>query len=121
MTDEEVIRKAVELAEGFYQEFDIWYLLKGRIRWGENTTFSSRCSFIDPPVEMLDALAAQLVRQVEVPGRLRVQVDTGFTAIRKCKSLKNGVTPTWVDLHATYGPDRTMNTIHAIVDSGVLE
>lgn len=64
---------------------------------------------------MLDALAAQLVRQVDAinPGHSFSSFDdeAGFFE------------PDWDGWHIHYrvqGPDRTMNTIKAIVDSGVL-
>ncbi len=92
MTDEKYIRKAVELAYGW----DLSDL--------NDEFWSGRRQM------MLDALAAQLVRQVDALGSPRVAVFTdggamvdGSGAYAKCRGL-----------------DRTMNTIMAIVDSGVL-
>ena len=62
----------------------------------------------------LDALAAQLVRQVDAKYPGDFENDCNGTA--------------WLELHSgdgglidTTGPDRTMNTLRAIIDSGVLE
>lgn len=59
----------------------------------------------------LDALAAQLVRQVEEQG-YRIWVHTGNAQVFN----EHYVLITYID-----GPDRAMNTIKAIVESGVLE
>ena len=92
MTD--YIRKAVELADGFRwlhrDQVEIPDLNNAVLRPFEQQWF-------------LDALAAQLVRQVDA---VLPQQD-------------------WLTLsrpfYKTNGPDRTMNTIKAIVDSGVLD
>lgn len=68
---------------------------------------------MDQPLK--DALAAQLVRQVEAPTDHFVEQMTGWTAVREGSTYL-----TVGDKAASYGPDRTMNTIKAIVDSGVL-
>jgi len=99
MSDEEYIRKAVELADG-------WVL-------GRNDVLHSPCGYFadltDQPV--LDALAAQLVRQVDATDASWV-VTTSKDA--------HVMTDDGIQAAQAIGPDRTMNTIKAIVDSGVL-
>lgn len=94
MNDQEYIRKGVELAD------DVWPW----DFWKTGVQDISEMSGLE-----IDALAAQLVRQVDASspssvaiyhGSTQVFADSGFTR-RK-------------------GDDRTMNTIKAIVDSGVL-
>ena len=96
------IRKAVELAEG----------------WSEVTCNSTPLEIMEAPsgyrgalIEdvLLDALAAQLVRQVDAAGWCMV-ITTDISEILA------GDSSTFAE-----GPDRTMNTIKAIVDSGVLD
>ena len=103
MNDQDYIKKAVELADGWY--------------WGVN-------DLVDPPPELrpigpvndtlpqiyLDALAAQLVRQVDATDyeiRMQLCAATIFYAGDEFWQLG--------------GKGRTMNTIKAIVDSKVLE
>ena len=66
-----------------------------------------------PPMQ-LDALAAQLVRQVDALGPLECDI-TAVTTWIYCPSNDDA------SHQPIIGPDRTMNTIKAIVDSGVLE
>lgn len=103
MSDEEAIREAVMLADG----------------WGEPDKGGVHVLCDDSELVCqwplcqhdLDALAAQLVRQMDAlgfpvlidPDRTEIEVDIGL--------------PEW----CAGGPDRTMNTIRAIVDSGVLK
>ena len=106
MTDEEYIRKAVELADGW--SGDSIPALNLKLRW-------------DHPQQALylDALAAQLVRQVDALGDI-VSVDirgqSGGPEVIVW-DFRPGRSRIGVN-HK--GPDRTMNTIKAIVDSGVL-
>ena len=60
-----------------------------------------------------DALAAQLVRQVDALGPLECEISS-CTVRLHCPSNDE-----WGPLD-TVGPDRTENTITAIVESGVL-
>ena len=99
MTD--YIRKAVELVDSDRYPWDYYKMTN-----------------VDPPHEqfMLDALAAQLVRQVDA-------TDYGiiFNTDNECKTAvwgSRGYTPYVIS--SSFGPDRTLNTIKAIVDSGVL-
>jgi hypothetical protein len=103
------IRKAVELADGFEWDADeyIVYTQYGRLNVAP-----------DEPM-FLDALAAQLCRQVDVLPALNphgvkpadVYIKPGLSYVGFCG-----------ELIAEYaGPDRTENTINAIVESGVLE
>lgn len=109
MTDEEYIRKAVELADGWRVSYHAN---------GEVCTISNQDKLwqIGWCQSQLDALAAQLVRQVD-SSPYRIESDL------------NGECWIWDSLDSTdgypletaEGPDRTMNTIKAIVDSGVLD
>ncbi len=107
------IRKAVELADGW------------RIRSGMNIETGSiwliqgpdkflSCLVSEPKSYMLDALAAQLVRQVDAlrtPSASVITSDLGSITIWRNRQI----------LAASINDDRTTNTIKAIVDSGVLK
>lgn len=67
----------------------------------------------DPHVK--DALAAQLVRQVDANELFEVSIRRNFTSTVAYED------DFWVNKSISESPDRTMNTIHAIVDSKVLE
>ena len=100
MNDEEYVRKAVELADGIeFGEAEDQLVIQGE-------TITS--------VYGLDILAAQLVRQVDALDT--AWFESGIDAGAECSSF---------DLRKWGGSldiaDRTMNTIKAIVDSGVLE
>ena len=104
MTDEEYIKKGVELAEGWHDKNDAH----------SSRIFVESCEgyrgVLPGSKELLDALAAQLVRQVD--SHPDAEIETYFMqTIVRVKSA-----PTIVE-----GPDRTMNTIKAIVDSEVLD
>ena len=112
MTDEEYIRKAVELAHGRWEISD----LTGN-------------AFVPPfynssyPLNTLeqwhlDALAAQLVRQVDALAEQihEVDISKGEVWVGTCDSY-DGIK----GIAKVRGPDRTMNTIKAIVDSKALE
>ena len=113
------IKAAVELADGF------------EYKGNETTMAGSVRPFVETPIGFLsvswdafiktpaylDALAAQLVRQVdELPAQYYYHVEalrdetTVYESHGSCDSNKG----------MAFGPDRTMNTIKAIVDSGVL-
>ena len=102
MTDEEYIRKAVEFIDaGQYPR--------------------------DHHNQELDVLAAQLVREVDAlpdtgpskdDGEIVVWIEKGATDIIE----RSTVGVNWCkELLSVRGPNRTMNTIKAIVDSGVLD
>jgi len=109
----DVIRKAVELANGWkihihsdvdenvdpFETVIIWSAGVG----------SHKLS--DPGQNILDALAAQLVRQVEKEGFSVWQLSGDVTIQDMSRHT----------IEQAVGPDRTMNTIKAIVDSGILE
>lgn len=98
MNNEDYIRKAVELADGFEWDAErdvIIYTQYGQLN----------CARDEPMC--LDHLAAQLVRQVERKGY----------AFESNASMQSSV---GLVKHVS-GNDRTMNTIKAIVDSGVLD
>jgi hypothetical protein len=102
-----LIRKAVELADGFeYRKshegdyINLPYI--GFVKAGSNVA--------------LDALAAQLVRQVDALDGCEVICDPYcikvFVAYKKGAKIAKGTAHEF---------DRAMNTIKAIVDSGVLK
>lgn len=106
MTDEKYIRKAVELADG-------WSLRKD--------TLTTPTGYFGRPEdqETRDALAAQLVRQIESPkyiAEFYLDMARGHVAVRRIVDIDEAI-----DVSACYAEGRTMNTIKAIVDSGVLE
>ena len=104
MLSKEIIVEAVQYADGWIVEHD--KITRGYVQ----------SPLSDPSRMMLAGLASQLISQVEVPGRIRVEANTGFTAIRNCEALKDGHTPMWVDIVAEYGPNRDENSIIACVE-----
>ena len=114
MNDQDYIRAGVELADGF----DITDGGKGfgltiRKLDGEDWTWCFG-DVKDPPTFLKDALAAQLVRQVDALGFLDCDIDGGGTSII-CPS-NSEVAPIRV-----WGDNRAMNTIKVVVDSKVLK
>ena len=100
MTDNDYIKKAVELADGW-----TWTMLCAL----EKSVLKGRGT--------VDALAAQLVRQVDAldtPDTVEITHDSVWVGYRS----KNN--ESWKRTKRTKSRDRTMNTIKAIVDSGVL-
>jgi len=118
LNDQDYIRKAVELADGWRLSNDkepLIYLDDGT---SDGISFMS-WSY---PQFMLDALAAQLVRQVDaLPGNEDItrQCILGIwaesTSVIDLKGYPHNET-----LIESDDTDRTMNTIKAVVDSGVL-
>ncbi len=101
MNDREYIRKAVELADGFQLTGDGKHF---SLPHGNYLPAIKNC-----PQQYLDALAAQLVRQVDATNyevRMQACATTIFYGGKEFWQLG--------------GKGRTMNTIKAIVDSGVL-
>ena len=101
MNDKDYIRKAVELA-------DEWVTY--------DTTFLGGCYFAQHsydkvPQPVLDALAAQLVRQVDALEDYVLQSHWDEVRV---------VEPGLALIAAAHKDDRTMNTLKCIVDSGVL-
>lgn len=116
MNDQDYIRKGASLSD---DDFCLYEDSNGAIFFHGTPSYP-----INPdnaPQWFLDALAAQLVRQVDAIFAHACQCEKGFTAVRTYKAKRDGVTPIWQDVMASYGPNRTMNTIKAIVDSAVLE
>lgn len=106
MSDEEYIRKAVELAEGWY------FFDDDRVECCTNGHYTFD---VDDQI-FLDALAAQLARQVDaIEGIEFDSKGSNEVYVWDHRPGKNRV--------AAHGisTDRTSNTIKAIVDSGVLE
>jgi len=103
----DLIKRAVELADGFSYEPIQGRPKEALIRFAAiavNTTNTIYTSFI------LDALAAQLVRQVDA-AYFDVRMQSCATTI-----FKEGK-----EFWQSSGKGRTMNTIKAIVESGVLD
>ena len=102
------IKAAIEMADGFsvMTPFDdgVEYLMHE----------SHGTSKATPEQWFLDALAAQLVRQVDALDRFSIIIYEEETLIGDVMRIEN--------IARGYSPDdRTMNTITAIVDSGVLK
>jgi len=122
MNDQDYIRKAVDLVDNFdwsdrgYN--GIWIELPD----GSEELFQTHQGIVvvsHPYLQQywLDALAAQLVRQVDAldtPDTVEITHDSVWVGYRS----KNN--ESWKRTRRTKSRDRTMNTIKAIVDSGVL-
>lgn len=114
MTDNGYIRKAAELADGWEFDDDI----HGKVWIRPN--YYTYANNDDSQQVYVDALAAQLVRQVDPNHHVDIswmtcEVRDGETSNRLAYIEYRGTTPPYE------GCDRTMNTIKAIVDSKVLE
>ena len=96
------IRKAVELAD------NIW-------PWDYHKTLNT----LGLNQIELDALSAQLVRQVEQHDDYVIHAYPRTTSVVQVTEKYNEIIEK--TLTSGFGLDRTMNTIKAIVDSGVLE
>ncbi len=108
MDDQDYIRKAVELADGWqYDEIGHTGIYKIFLP----DTMNIWVSFDYQPA--LDAIAAQLVRQVE-------DIDSAWLDISSCGYVSIFVGDGDEEVATQFGDDRTMNTIKAIVDSAVL-
>ena len=112
----EMIRKAVELADGFHNGSDA----EGDYVEMDQTPLSL---YLDGWSEendqwFLDALAAQLVRQVDALGHMSFMSMPTTVSIH---FLDAGESPESIMYHDADCKDRTMNTIKAIIDSGVLD
>ena len=103
LTTGDYIRKAVQLADGWHVSSD-------------DCVTTDEFGGLAHPTEseiLLDALAAQLVRQVDAIDAIYVMSYPDKSAV-----IDDGLLDV-VGIHE--GPDRTMNTIKAIIDSKVLE
>jgi hypothetical protein len=100
----DLIKRAVELADG-------WELV-GEVVYPPFRHRSVAMHTYNPSTPIMDALAAQLVRQVDARDCCNIIVDYGYARLYDAETLS--------DVQGT-GPDRTMNTIKAIVESDVLE
>ena len=113
MNEQDYIRKAVELADGW--------------EWNWSRPFCNKvdCKYslvpANQPMEQwqLDALAAQLVRQVESLPIGEFPDDAPSAVYQTPHEVQVWHKKRIVAIAAK--DDRTMNTIRAIVDSGVLE
>lgn len=108
MNDQDYIRKAVELADGWHLNGEAF----GTPNDGPDLDDIKNITQQDK-----DALAAQLVRQLDASNSCSLFVhppvgdSPGYARILGVRELKV----------RKEGDDRTMNTIKAIVDSGVLK
>ena len=112
MNDNDYIRKAVEMANGFEishpddKRLETYYFPTGmghKVRKGH------------APQIFLDALAAQLVRQVESP--YYVAMTLHHSAVMKIASLRQDSEISFVENEFEWA----MNTIKVIIDSKVLK
>jgi len=101
MTDQDYIKAAVELADG-------WTYHDGDCSHEETERWFIDCKL---PQVWLDALAAQLVRQVDVLNVTNLEIYNDGVYIGTDHD----------DNIIISDSDRTMNTIKAIVDSGKLK
>lgn len=108
MNNQEYIRKAAEIL-GWEMDADGWLYPPRDEVWG---SLPSHVHWSWKWVQ--DIIAAQLVRQVDALGPLECDVTAATTWIY-CPSNDDASHP------AVIGKDRTMNTLRAIVDSGVLK
>ena len=112
------IKEGVRLADGFKYEPES----DKEGFWGEEIILVPGCGwqrFQKPERSVLDALAAQLVRQVDALPHFDLVVHDDWTEIQT-DFAKDSCGQWFVEAeHAEEG--RTMNTIKAIVDSKVLE
>jgi len=100
MNDQAYIRKAVELADGWEMHSDQTFGISGT-------------SFLNTSQVGLDALAAQLVRQVDATGE--------YYVIERMIATEISDDPLVESMRVRREHEgRTMNTIKAIVDSRVL-
>lgn len=123
MTD--YIRKAVELADG-------WRIVESSNPLTVGVVITHELGSEGYPLNRLpqhikDALAAQLVRQVDALG-IRVAFDYSVSGYGEYVGSPFSITVggsegfiSGIGGVTIKGPDRTMNTIRAIIDSGVLE
>jgi len=111
MTDQDYIRKAVELADG-WQLHPKNHAFVGPT-WPIQFSFNGRHQ---TPQQVKDALAAQLVRQVDALDGWELEAWPNETTLHP-----RGLGTEFDSCRFVEGKDRTMNTIKAIVDSKVLE
>lgn len=107
-SDSDVIREAVELADGWSCQPD----MHGDGVFIESVSGYKSTSYARD--EITDALAAQLVRQIEKTDFVVHQYE------RHTEVLHHRGTMDYRLVRECHGDDRTMNTIRAIVESGVL-
>lgn len=105
MNDQDYIKRGVELADG--------WAIHGKSLAMPCDAHRDLWDLTDLDPCHLDALAAQLVRQVDATGRYRVETDQDYSLVHENMKPDNDV--------IVFSKDRTMNTIKAIVDSGVVE
>lgn len=116
---DEYIRKAVELADGWaWTEYDDHELTMLDIAGNALVDGDFACEPHEMPELLVDALAAQLVRQVDA---LDVELVSGKGSVLIEKDDPETEPFGIQNLAWKEGPDRIMNIIKAIVDSGLLK
>ena len=119
MKDKDYIKAAVELAEGWDHSIgpngdDLWLDPPGVSPPGP---YGGMFHIADVGNVIKDALAAQLARQVDALDKIYVFCGNGTVCIKReaIVRVRDDI------ILCIDGPDRTMNTIKAIVDSKVLK
>lgn len=105
VNDKEYILAGIVLADG-------WHTLDTAIGFLEIVKTYHGFGGPDSDKEIIDALAAQLVRQIDTNGRVIIRAERWWTEIAKREGK--------IICHVE-GDDRTMNTIKCVVDSGLLK
>lgn len=119
MKDQDLIRKAFDLADGWEYEIEavdpdyIYLSAADGTYWHMD---EESIPLAELPRIFVDALAAQLVRQVDALSKFAVDSDPYGTA--KVWERVSGESLSRIS--KSNDSDRTMNTIRAIVESGVL-
>ena len=109
MNDQDYIRKAVELADGGeWTEQNNIRTPDGVCYYLHDGTFATEC---------LDALAAQLVRQVDV--MVEPEIVQRWCGVDI--NMRNEIGASYTVASSSIENDRTMNTIKTIVDGKVLD
>jgi len=110
MNDQDYICKAVKLADGWWFYSDNTY----RVNF-----LSGNFIIEEIPQGHKDALAAQLVRQVDALDKVLIQISPLHTVLKWRDTY--GDVMEFRRKERSEGTDRTTNTIKAIVDSTVLQ
>ena len=113
--NEELIRKAVKLANGWEWNSGFVHVCLHPVNGSYEFLFNAYEGL--PEQWHLDALAAQLVRQVdELESCIAVYIEPGVAKVGEL--VTEGFL---INVTHSRGPDRTINTIRAIVESEVLD
>lgn len=116
MNDQDYIRKAVEIADG-------WKWIGSYDDGIDYAVRAAEYEFdkLDTDQQIIrDALAAQLVRQIDTGQNSRIVSTSGGVSVMT-DYFEEGRRIGYRCVAEETGPDRTMNAIKAIIDSEVLE